>query len=219
MANVEESDIFFRLTASGDSNLTGTCFKDKHNKKWYQKPPVPKRSINRHRRVREKTPMESPGPKDQEKKFPREQLVVTFSGLLAKSKDEQSKVRTLAKGVMFGTDPRDCHVLLGPPEDTMISWNHFAITVDEQSRIWGHDCGSSHGTAVSASFAGEQMAEISEIRVHGSWLLADVPNQENSIKELEIRAGNIRARIEFPNHFEKDPEYLQKLDTLDPNPD
>ena len=80
-----------------------------------------------------------------------ERLAITFTGLREACQDGSVPVQSAEVGVVFGTDPRTCHVVLGFRGTVGISGKHFAIRTDGSHQIVLADLGSTRETAVETN--------------------------------------------------------------------
>ena len=109
-------------------------------------------------------------------------------------------------GWQFGTNKHSSDILLGFRGTKGVSSRQYNITIDEKFCVWLHDFYSSHGTAV-----GYDHEHQDEIRKGESWILFYEPGNSKQWKDIRIHSGGLTIKIEFPNHKEQYPQYMQNL--------
>ncbi|TAQ88594.1 hypothetical protein B7494_g3112 [Chlorociboria aeruginascens] len=107
----------------------------------------------------------------------------------------------------LGTKTETSDFVLGYRGTKLVSSSHCNITIDDDLWIWLHDH-STYGTAVGYD---DQMAD--QIRKRDTWILSYEPGWEaiSLGKKITIHVGQMAFNIEFPNHQEGHPRYIQNL--------
>ncbi|KAK4905128.1 hypothetical protein LTR49_025538 [Elasticomyces elasticus] len=130
-----------------------------------------------------------------------EDLFITFSELF--------KCKDTGEGLIFGTSPDACHILLGHRGTPGISAKQFAIFVDDRLRIALQDCGSSFGT--SLQYDGQSSQDVGS---EFPRILTNCPGDPSMFEEIVIHAGRLTIGLLFPNHGRASSSYLENLRTL-----
>ncbi|KAK5689973.1 hypothetical protein LTR17_026082 [Elasticomyces elasticus] len=129
-----------------------------------------------------------------------ERLFISFSEL-CKCLDEE---KDTGEGLIFGTSPSACHILLGHRGTPGISAKQFAIFVDDRLRIALQECGSSFVRRPIKPRRGQRVppdpCQLSRGSVH--------------VKGIVIHAGRLTIGLRFLNHGRASSSYLENLRTL-----
>ncbi|KAF2007836.1 kinase-like protein [Amniculicola lignicola CBS 123094] len=190
------SDVFAVITAHDQKNKASSALELDHNLRWFYKATggvAFKPTID----SRDTTPAED-SQDDEEMSSTVNRLVVSFSKLLA--------LGDLMNGLQLGTNPVCCHVLLGHRGTKGISGRQCNIVVDDNLNIWLHDYHSTHGTAV-----GQNGKNQNDVRRKETWLMAYPPGAPGGFQDMTINCGSLAIMIEFPNHRDGAPSYVENL--------
>ncbi|KAK5709203.1 hypothetical protein LTR17_019976 [Elasticomyces elasticus] len=196
-----ESDIFIHLTGNANTQITYALT---HNTRWSGKATT--REVEEYRSSgRSAIPVFAPEFIDS----PPEQLFITFSELFKWPYVQDWEKNTIT-GLIFGTSPDACHILLGYRGTPGVSARQFAISIDDKLRIVLRDCGSSFGTLVQCDGRPIQL-----VGVHAPLILADCPGSNPLFEEIVIHAGRLAIGVRMPNHYRAStPSYIENLQTL-----
>ncbi|KAK5713945.1 hypothetical protein LTR15_010851 [Elasticomyces elasticus] len=189
-----DPDVFAVITAFDRWRLADSALRLEHNSRWFVKATksiVLLPMLN----SRETTPADDTPLCDE---VLPDRLIVTFSELCA--------LNGLEKGLQLSTSLNLSHILLGHRGTKGISGRQCNITVDDAHRIWLHDYDSEFGTAVEHN---DQNGH--EVRKKETWLLRFPCGAQDRFSFTTIRFRHFAIRIDFPNHDEQNPRYVQKL--------
>ena len=192
-------DVFFHLIPYQDRAEANLAIRLKHNQRWFDEGSPPY--------SREEAPGATPVPYEFDDIDPetRPRLKVTFSEL-----EDLPERPTLANGIIFGTSPRRCHIVLGEERQSRgISGKHFEIFVDEDHNVFLKDLRSAYGTAVSRNGQG-----YDDIALEGIWHLRGKPGFPNIPGETVVRVGDVAFEVEFPNHDDPNDGYINNLEAF-----
>ncbi|KAL8900705.1 MAG: hypothetical protein Q9207_005572 [Kuettlingeria erythrocarpa] len=196
-SNMEDPNLIATLIPVDHEKRAENAFCHDKNKKRYL---PPTRAIAESPSIssREATPAREQPDDDHCKYDSTHRLQLTFD----------KEPNNASKGYSFGTDPKNCDVLLGNRGVYGLSGLHFWITFNdtidkEKTRLILKDS-STNGTAVG--YSGQATKEV---RRHFTWIL-DLEKDEGEW-EIVVNAGELRFKVQLASHKTCKAEYDKKV--------
>ncbi|KAK0264617.1 hypothetical protein LTR35_017312 [Friedmanniomyces endolithicus] len=205
---MQHDNVFLYLTSADSRNKASSVIKLPKNSRWYCDA---QGGVEGEPTVTSRDP--TPAPDEVEEDAPdhtsldvTERLAITFTGLQEACQDGSVPVQSAEAGVVFGTDPRFCHVVLGFRGTVGISRNYFAIRTDSSHQIVLADLGSTHGTAVETNGQNRDQR-----RSWDQWILTGQPGSDDRFSTIIVWLGELALNLVLPNHHKSSPRYLERL--------
>ena len=115
-------------------------------------------------------------------------------------------IKDASNGIIFGRSEEYCDVLLNYPGVRTVSAKHFALFAKDDGSWFLEDRCSTHGTTITYD-----AQKVCERRRSERWILARSPGHHVYWQDVDIVAGDIAMRIQFPNQASSRPEYISRL--------
>lgn len=205
---MQDANVFCYLTAADSRNKASSAIKLPRNSRWFYEA---KGGVEEQPIISSRDPTPAPDAlieeaHDSAHLDATERLAVTFSELRTMCQEGAIRTESVEAGVVFGTDPRSCHVLLGFRGTAGISAKQFAISIDRENRAVLTDMGSAYGTAVETN--GQNKGQK---RIRDQWVLSGPPGLPDRFSDINIWLGKLALNVCFPNHRKPTVEYMQNL--------
>ncbi|KAK1049349.1 hypothetical protein LTR74_017311 [Friedmanniomyces endolithicus] len=205
---MQHDNVFLYLTSADSRNKASSVIKLPKNSRWYCDA---QGGVEGEPTITSRDP--TPAPDEVEEDAPdhtsldvTERLAITFTGLQEACQDGSVPIQSAEAGVVFGTDPRFCHVVLGFRGTVGISRKHFAIRTDSSHQIVLADLGSTHGTAVETNGQNRDQR-----RSWDQWILTGQPGSDDRFSTIIVWLGELALNLVLPNHHKSSPRYLERL--------